>query len=318
MKQGAEKQESQAERGLGRRYRKGETIFRQGEASHQFHIVQQGRVLMTRETPAGKTIRMEIGPGEIFGIASVFTANRVRFATATAMEDCRILGIDETLFISRLHQDPSIAFRIIRHLSQRLFEVGQGNHGCAKGSKKAAPRKLLNVHDFSVGYHFLIVEDDPDLLVLIREWLDCAEGKAPGPTPLCRLTHAATFQEASTRLAGDKYDLILLDLNLADSKGYQETFLRIRDLAIDTPIIVFTAMDDDRQALQAVEEGAQDYLVKGQVDQRHFMRAIRHALARHGMHRASTEETEESSVDDGDRKFTVMLRNWLNRCIKHD
>ncbi|MBF0178934.1 MAG: cyclic nucleotide-binding domain-containing protein [Magnetococcales bacterium] len=318
MKQGTKNQESPAERGLGKRYRKGETIFRQGEPSHQFHIVQQGRVLMTRETPAGKTIRMEIGSGEIFGIASVFTANRVRFATASAMEDCRILGIDETLFISRLHQDPSIAFRIIRHLSQRLFDVGQGNHGCEKGGKRAVPRRLLNVHDFSVGYHFLIVEDDPDLLTLIREWLDCAEGRASGPTPLCRLTHAPTFQEASTRLAGDKYDLILLDLNLADSKGYQETFLRMRDLAFDTPIIVFTAMDDDRQALQAVEEGAQDYLVKGQVDQKQFMRAIRYALARHGTQRAAMEETEEPSGDDGDRTFSVMLRNWLNRCIKND
>ncbi|MBF0126681.1 MAG: cyclic nucleotide-binding domain-containing protein [Magnetococcales bacterium] len=321
-------------RELGKLYKAGEAIFRQGEFSNKFFIVQQGRVLMARTSSAGKIMRVEIGSGEIFGIASVFTVNRERFATATALEDSYILSIDEKVFIARLHQDPSIAFRIIRHLSQRLFDVGQAPGSVATGKKNAKSRKsernepvagvqvgrkLLNVHDFSVGYHFLIVEDEQDFYSVIQGWLANSVENRHDPTrvPPYKLTHATTFQEAEVLLSQDKYDLILLDLNLSDSHGYEQTFVRMQEKAFDTPIIVFTGMDDDQKAIQAVEDGAQDYLVKGQVNRKLLVRSIQHALSRHKMHKAALDELETPQEENG-KKYTVLLRDWLNRCISHD
>ncbi|MEO5333154.1 MAG: cyclic nucleotide-binding domain-containing protein [Magnetococcus sp. YQC-5] len=322
-------------RELGKLYSKDEIIFRQGEFSSKFFIVQKGLVSLSRETSAGKTMNVELGDGEIFGVASVFTVNRERFATATALVDSRILIIDEKIFISRLHQDPSIAFRVIRHLSQRLFDLGHDmavkgirikksiklkkNVENVKLDGQTPTRKLLNVHDFSVGYHFLIVEDEKEFFSIIQGWLANSVESKNDPTkmPTYKLTHAMTFNEAEVLLAEDKYDLILLDLNLSDSHGYEETFVRMQKKAFDTPIIVFTGMDDDQQAIQAVEEGAQDYLVKGQVQRTTLVRAIQHALSRHKMYKAALEELDAPHNEDG-HKYTVMLRDWLNRCIAHE
>ncbi|MBF0270624.1 MAG: cyclic nucleotide-binding domain-containing protein [Magnetococcales bacterium] len=324
-------------RELGRHYRPGEIIFRQGDSSDKFYMVRKGRVLLTRETSAGKSMRVEIGDGEIFGIASAFTVNHERFATATVLEDSYILGIDEKMFISRMHQDPSIAFRLIRHLSQRLFDLehGSSSHSTGKGNKKLARlakndkigktesasvanpcRKLPNVHDFSVCYHFLIVEDELEYFSVIQGWLANSVENRDDPLriPTYKLTHATTFAEAESLLRQDKFDLILLDLNLSDSQGYEETFMRMQTQAFDTPIIVFTGMDDDQQAIQAVEDGAQDYLVKGQVNRRTLVRAIQHALSRHKTQKAALDELGTPQEENG-HKYAVMLRDWLNRCI---
>ncbi|MBF0340310.1 MAG: cyclic nucleotide-binding domain-containing protein [Magnetococcales bacterium] len=320
-------------RELGKLYRRGEVIFRQGEFSDKFYMVRNGRVELTRETSAGKSMRVEVADGEIFGIASVFTVNHERFATAVALEDSRILSIDEKMFISRLHQDPSIAFRLIRHLSQRLFDLEHGTSAPAeskgrksarsgKGEKKSREmlahpsRRLPNVHDFSVGYHFLIVEDELEFFSVMQGWLANSVENRNDPLrlPPYKLTHATSFAEADALLKQDKYDLILLDLNLADSHGYEETFVRMQAKAYDTPIIVFTGMDDDLQAIQAVEDGAQDYLIKGHVNRRMLVRAIQHALSRHKTQKAAMDELEPQPEENG-HKYAVMLRDWLNRCI---
>ncbi|MEO5344950.1 MAG: cyclic nucleotide-binding domain-containing protein [Magnetococcus sp. YQC-9] len=319
-------------RELGRLYKRGEIIFRQGELSDKFFMVRKGRVELTRDSSAGKSMRVEIGDGEIFGIASAFTANHERFATARAMEDSYILGIDEKMFVARMHQDPSIAFRLIRHLSQRLFDLEHGSTKSGDKGKKSATsgkiekkskgdqlspcRKLPNVHDFSVCYHFLIVEDEVEFFEVIQAWLANSVEKREDPNapPIYKLTHAASFQEAEQRLGQDKYDLLLLDLNLSDSQGYEQTFVRMQAMAFDTPIIVFTGMDDDDQAIKAVEDGAQDYLIKGQVNRRTLVRAIQHALSRHKMYKEAMEEIETHKEENGN-KYAVLLRDWLHRCI---
>ncbi|GAB0056629.1 hypothetical protein SIID45300_00937 [Candidatus Magnetaquicoccaceae bacterium FCR-1] len=328
-------------RELGRLYKQGEIIFRQGEFSDKFFMVRKGRVELTRDSSAGKSMRVEIGDGEIFGIASAFTTNHERFATARAMEDSYILGIDEKMFVARMHQDPSIAFRLIRHLSQRLFDLEHGSTKSVEKGKKSVGsaksdkgdkgdkndkksrtdllspcRKLPNVHDFSVCYHFLIVEDEIEFFMVIESWLanSVENHEDPNAPSLYKLTHAPSFQEAERLLGQDKYDLILLDLNLTDSQGYEQTFVRMQAMAFDTPIIVFTGMDDDHQAIQAVEDGAQDYLIKGQVNRRTLVRAIQHALSRHKMQRMAMEEFENHKEENGN-KYAVMLRDWLHRCI---
>lgn len=122
----------------------------------------------------------------------------------------------------------------------------------------------------------LIIEDDPDDARLVRELLLCAQFD----------TFAATVAErlgsALEQLAARPFDLILLDLSLPDSQGL-DALAQIRLHAADTPIIVFTGHDDDMTGVQAVQAGAQDYLVKGEVAGRLLVRAIRYAIERNRM-----------------------------------
>ncbi|MBF0418183.1 MAG: cyclic nucleotide-binding domain-containing protein [Magnetococcales bacterium] len=290
-------------RHMGRTYQAGEIVYRQGDPAEQFYVIQSGRVVITRETPTGQTLLVESGDGEVFGIVSLFLAGRRRFSTARAAVESVIMSVDAKVFMTRLHQDPSIAFRVIRHLSQRIHDLDQ--------ALPTSRRARLNVHDFSVGHHFLVVEDEIEFYSLITAWLrpDDASQESPCLLGSCNLTHAWNRHEAEQLLADEKFDLILLDLNLPDSHGYDETFVKIHDTSLDIPIIVFTGMDDDHQAVLAVEAGAQDYLIKGEVNRRAFHRAIRHALSRHDLYHKSLTEAEVKPENHVER-FSFNLFDW--------
>lgn len=96
------------------------------------------------------------------------------------------------------------------------------------------------------------------------------------------LITSRTLQNAITRLTNERIDIVLLDLNLPDSQGY-ETFSQIQELAVDVPVILMTATNDEQFALKAIQDGAQDFLVKGEVDAKLLFRAIRYAIERHQM-----------------------------------
>ena len=91
------------------------------------------------------------------------------------------------------------------------------------------------------------------------------------------------------RLARGGIDIVLLDLNLPDSQGL-ETFAKIHAQAADIPIVVLTGEDDETLGASAVENGAQDYLVKQQVDGAKLARVLRYALARR---RAQERQTKK-------------------------
>ena len=84
---------------------------------------------------------------------------------------------------------------------------------------------------------------------------------------------------ACERLACGSFDVVLSDLTLPDSQGL-DTFLGVHDRYPDIPVIVLTASNDVQLALRAVQEGAQDYLVKGQFDDSLLVRAIRYSIER--------------------------------------
>ncbi|MBF0459921.1 MAG: response regulator [Magnetococcales bacterium] len=141
-----------------------------------------------------------------------------------------------------------------------------------------------------IGMNFLIVEDEVEFFAIINGWLtnSIAGKESSSQMPSLHLTHAKTFKEAELFLSQHKYDLILLDLNLADSHGYEETFVRMNQKNLDTPIIVFTGLDDEQKAIQAVADGAQDYLVKGQVNKKTLVRSIKQAMSRYKIMRQYT------------------------------
>ncbi|HLJ90577.1 MAG TPA: response regulator [Candidatus Angelobacter sp.] len=123
--------------------------------------------------------------------------------------------------------------------------------------------KLLNV---------LLVEDNVIDARLISGYLK-------GPSEGLKCKHVNALGDALQLLKSVQFDVILLDLNLEDSAGY-ETFSRIRPAASKAAIVVLSGSDDEELAIRTVREGAQDYLVKGSFDRRLLLRAIRYAYER--------------------------------------
>jgi two-component system cell cycle sensor histidine kinase/response regulator CckA len=125
------------------------------------------------------------------------------------------------------------------------------------------------------GLSVLLVEDNPADARLVSELLKEATAQT------IALTHSTFLEEALGRLRADSFSAVLLDLSLPDSNGL-ETFRRARASAPHAPIVVLTGFADEETAARAVREGAQDYLVKGQVDGPSLFRSIRYAVERHG------------------------------------
>lgn len=119
----------------------------------------------------------------------------------------------------------------------------------------------------------LLVEDDSDDALLLRE--------AAADARLARIawTEADLLEEALQKLRGQSFDVALVDLSLPDSRGL-ETFLRLRGAAPGMPVVILTGLDDERVGLEAVQRGAQDYLVKGNLDGSVVTRSIRFAIER--------------------------------------
>ncbi|MBF0417453.1 MAG: GGDEF domain-containing protein [Magnetococcales bacterium] len=108
-------------RELGSHFEPGEIIFRQGDPARCMYVIQKGRVEIVMESEFGPRHLNSLKDGDIFGEISLF-AEKARIATARAITEVRALQLDERTFLSRLHQDPSMAFRLIRKLAQRIHE----------------------------------------------------------------------------------------------------------------------------------------------------------------------------------------------------
>lgn len=119
----------------------------------------------------------------------------------------------------------------------------------------------------------LLIEDNPGDAHLVRRYLGVDEAAG------IELQHENRVALGLDQLARSRFDLVLLDLNLPDSRGL-DTFETIHSHHPDVPKIVMTGQDDREQAVEAVRKGAQDYLVKGKVDTELLVRAIRYAIER--------------------------------------
>lgn len=109
-------------------------------------------------------------------------------------------------------------------------------------------------------------------------------------------SRATTLAEAEESLSASPLpDLIITDLTLPDSNGL-DTFRSVYAKALTVPIIVLTGMDSESLALEAMEEGAQDYLSKRNVDVDMLRRSIRYAIARHRSEKALRESEERFAL----------------------
>ncbi|MFZ5433292.1 MAG: response regulator [Calditrichota bacterium] len=121
--------------------------------------------------------------------------------------------------------------------------------------------------------HILLVEDNPLDVRLLREALKGLNGQQP------KLTHVPTLAESLESLKAIRFDVVLLDLSLPDSDGF-DTLVQLRMSTEETPIVVLTGHDDEEFAARSLQLGAQDYLVKGRTDGQLILRSIRYAVER--------------------------------------
>jgi signal transduction histidine kinase len=121
--------------------------------------------------------------------------------------------------------------------------------------------------------HVFLFEDDPLDVDLIRLYLGRQKNIRFDVDVSDRLSTGIK------QLALKRYDVILSDLGLPDSSGL-DTFMKVHAALPDIPIIVLTGLDDEEIALRAVNQGAQDYLVKGEITTELLLKAIRYAIER--------------------------------------
>jgi len=139
----------------------------------------------------------------------------------------------------------------------------------------------------------LLVEDNPGDVFLLQEFLKEVTTVVVDLMPVERLSEALNY------LANEIFDVILLDLSLPDSRGL-ETFVSAHHQAKATPIIVLTGLNDETLAIRAMQEGAQDYLVKGQVTGDLLVRSMRYAIER---------QRADDALRHSEERFRVALKN---------
>lgn len=119
----------------------------------------------------------------------------------------------------------------------------------------------------------LVVEDNADDAQLLNEMLNGVQDVT------LNSRHVGTFDQAEKVLSQESIDTILLDLSLPDSDGLA-TVTRMNKAAPFKPIVVLTGLKDEKTSYRAIQEGAQDYLSKNEINPTLLYRTIRYSLAR--------------------------------------
>jgi signal transduction histidine kinase len=128
----------------------------------------------------------------------------------------------------------------------------------------------------------LLVEDNPGDARLIREMFNEYDASDT------ELVHVSCLRDAESRLLAADVDLILLDLDLPDARG-MEAVRWARVAAARIPVVVLTGMDNESESVEALHEGAQDVLIKGQIDTRGLLRAMRYSSERKRLEKIKNE-----------------------------
>lgn len=142
----------------------------------------------------------------------------------------------------------------------------------------------------------LLIEDNPADQKIVDRCLHNEE---------YNLEIAGSLKEATEHL-NQLPNIILMDLNLPDSRGLA-TYLSMRQYAPRLPIIIMSGTNDQSLAMEAIANGAQDFIVKGKYDPRHLNRTIRYALLRHEVEKLKLEKERMKEREN----FSAMLTHNL-------
>ncbi len=149
----------------------------------------------------------------------------------------------------------------------------------------------------------LLVEDNPGDARLIRiklgEYSDFP----------FEFTRTENLGDALTELDESFFDVVLLDLNLPDTKG-KDTFEKLRSHTIGVPVVVLTGYGEETMGQELVQGGAQDYLVKGQIEGHTLARSLRYAVERHTIMEALKEEKKDNELYLDIMSHDIHNLNW--------
>jgi PAS domain S-box-containing protein len=157
------------------------------------------------------------------------------------------------------------------------------------------------MHATDNSIHVLLIEDNPGDVRLISEMLQEAKGRK------IVLEHCATLTQGLQALSKNDFSILLLDLTLPDSIGF-DTFVKVYTQNPQIPIVVLTGTNDEELAIKSVRTGAQDYLIKGQIDGSLLSRSISYAIERAGLLRVVQQELIE-------RKAMESMLRKINRAL---
>jgi PAS domain S-box-containing protein len=150
------------------------------------------------------------------------------------------------------------------------------------------------------GFKVLLVEDNPAEAELIEELL--LETNLAGQSPHGLLvSRAERLSQAQQLLLEAHFDIILLDLSLPDSQDLN-TIVKIQEYSVNTPIVVLTARNDEELAVQSIQAGAQDYLVKRNINSELLMRSLRYAIER---------QHNQEALRKSEEKYRSVVENSL-------
>lgn len=176
--------------------------------------------------------------------------------------------------------------------------------------------------------NILLVEDNPADADLLEEFLEEADETE------WSLVHVERLKDALQLLHEREFDVVLLDLSLPDRQGLS-TVVQTHETAPDLPIVVLTGLNDKGIALDALRQGAQDFLVKGKIDSYVLVRAIRYAIERANtltrlrhseeqlqrlneeLERRVTEQTDELRQKNHALQCEISERQRLEEELRH-
>lgn len=140
--------------------------------------------------------------------------------------------------------------------------------------------------DIKPSLNILLVEDNPGDVIILKEHLKDSGIKH-------ELTHSSTLKDALNKCSDNDFDVIFLDLGLPDSIGI-ETLKQFPLSSLKAPLIVMTGLDDQKTALVALKEGAQDYLVKNNLNAENIFRSVSYSI-------------ERKKIQDVEKKVTLQF-----------
>ena len=156
----------------------------------------------------------------------------------------------------------------------------------------------------------LIVEDNPPDAALVRALLI-------GAQPDAEARIAERVSDAVTMLALETFDAAVLDMSLPDAHGL-DVLRRIRKQAPRLPVVILSGRDDEQLALAAVKDGAQDYLIKGQVDEVSLIRSLRYAVERQRLRDRLAASISELENQRANVIHANQLKDELISALAHD